>query len=78
MMSSRRRFYSVSALSTRLLTEDQLARHQPWFDNARRLKDLILKLEAASLAAAAATEGWPIISTSEPANTPRPNRSQPR
>src|SRR5437899_3034657 len=43
---------------TRLLTEDQLARYQPWFDNARRLKHLIAKLEAASLAAAAQAEGW--------------------
>ena len=34
---------------TRFLTEEQLARYQPWFDNARRLKDLLAKLEAASL-----------------------------
>lgn len=36
---------------TRLLTEDQLARYQPWFDNARRIKDLVAKLETVSLKA---------------------------
>jgi len=34
---------------TRLLTEQQLTRYQPWFDNARRLKDLVAKLEIASV-----------------------------
>lgn len=43
---------------TRFLTPDQLARYRPWFDNARRLKDLVAKLEAASLAAVEQTEGW--------------------
>jgi hypothetical protein len=41
---------------TRFLTEAQLARYQPWFDNARRLKDLIAKLETASLHALAQAE----------------------
>ena len=36
---------------TKLLTEEQLARYQPWFDNARTLKDLVAKLEIASLQA---------------------------
>ena len=36
---------------TRYLDADQLARYQPWFDNARHLKELIAKLEAASVAA---------------------------
>lgn len=36
---------------TRYLTEDQLARYQPWFDNARRLKELNAKLEIASVQA---------------------------
>ena len=31
------------------LSPKQLARYQPWFDNARRLKDLVAKLEIASL-----------------------------
>jgi len=43
---------------TRLLSEEQLARYQPWFDNAKRLKDLVAKLEVASLHAVALTEGW--------------------
>jgi hypothetical protein len=41
---------------TRYLSEAQLARHQPWFDNARRLKDLIAKLEIASVHALEASE----------------------
>jgi hypothetical protein len=44
---------------TRLLTEEQLARYQPWFDNARRLKDLVAKLEIASLHAVEQAENWP-------------------
>jgi len=36
---------------TKLLTDEQLARYQPWFDNTRRLKDLITKLEIISLQA---------------------------
>lgn len=34
---------------TRYLTPDQLARYQGWFDNARRLKEIVAKLEIASL-----------------------------
>ncbi len=34
---------------TRYLSEDQLARYQGWFDNARRLKEIVAKLEIASL-----------------------------
>jgi hypothetical protein len=34
---------------TRYLTQDQLARYQEWFDNARRLKEIVAKLEIASL-----------------------------
>lgn len=34
---------------TRFLSEDELARYQPWFDNARRLKALVAKLEIASV-----------------------------
>ena len=33
---------------TKLLTDEQLTRYQPWFDNSRRLKDLIAKLEIVS------------------------------
>ncbi|MGH3999267.1 MAG: DUF6788 family protein [Pseudonocardiaceae bacterium] len=34
---------------TRRLSEAQLRDYQPWFDNARRLRDLITALEALSL-----------------------------
>lgn len=34
---------------TRFLSEEQLVRYQPWFDNARRLKELIAKLQTASI-----------------------------
>lgn len=36
---------------TKILTKEQLARYQPWFDNSRRLKDLVAKLEVVSLQA---------------------------
>lgn len=34
---------------TRYLSQDQLDRYQPWFDNARRLKELVAKLEIVSV-----------------------------
>jgi hypothetical protein len=43
---------------TKLLNHEQLARYQCWFDNARRLRELVAELEAASLAAVDAAEGW--------------------
>lgn len=36
---------------TKLLTDEQLVRYQPWFDNARTLRDLVAKLEIVSLQA---------------------------
>jgi hypothetical protein len=33
---------------TRILTDDQLADYQPWFNNQRRLRDLITELETLS------------------------------
>ena len=36
---------------TRYLSQEQLERCQPWFDNTHRLKDLVTKLEIASLQA---------------------------
>ena len=42
---------------SRYLSPQQLARYQPWFDNARRLKDLVAKLEIASLHALEQAEG---------------------
>ena len=34
---------------TRILTDDQLADYAPWFDNHKRLRELITELEAISL-----------------------------
>lgn len=36
---------------TRKITEDQRARYQAWFDNARKLRQLVTDLETLSLAA---------------------------
>ena len=38
--------------ATRILTDDQLADYGPWFDNHRRLRELITELEELSLAIA--------------------------
>jgi len=35
--------------ATRILTDDQLADYGPWFDNHKRLRELITELEALSL-----------------------------
>lgn len=43
---------------TKLLSEDQLARYQPWFDNARELRDLLNQLEALSIEAITTAEDW--------------------
>jgi hypothetical protein len=42
---------------TRSLTQDQARRYQSWFDNARRLRELITELEARSLRAFNDAEG---------------------
>lgn len=41
---------------TRTLTQDQADRYQSWFDNAKRLRELITALEARSLRAYNAAE----------------------
>jgi hypothetical protein len=43
---------------TRILTDDQLADYQPWFDNQRRLKALITELETLSQEIADADPRW--------------------
>jgi len=53
---------------SRYLTQDQLARYQAWFDNARRLKEIVAKLEIASLHA---------VEQSEAANTSTASTSTP-
>lgn len=45
---------------TRYLTEEQLRRYRPWFDNARRLRGLVSSLEAVSLRAIESAEGWTV------------------
>jgi len=42
---------------TRKLTPDQEQRYRPWFDNARRLRELITELESLSLDAFEQAEG---------------------
>ena len=44
--------------ATRILTDDQLADYQPWFDNHRRLRQLITELEELSLAITDADPRW--------------------
>jgi hypothetical protein len=44
--------------STRILTDDQLADYGAWFDNHRRVRELITELEALSLAIAEADPRW--------------------
>lgn len=41
---------------TRYLSEEQLARYQAWFDNAARLREIIAKLEIASVGAVESAE----------------------
>ena len=56
---------------TRFLSQEQLKRYRPWFDNARRLKDLVAKLEIASLQALETAEGWTAKTTPPDSTTPR-------
>ncbi|MDA8070190.1 MAG: hypothetical protein M0Z40_08620 [Actinomycetota bacterium] len=60
---------------TRYLTQDQLGRYQQWFDNARRLREIVAKLEIASLHA---VEQFEAASTSTAdASTPSGSRRRP-
>ena len=43
---------------TRTLSAAQAERYQPWFDNAKRLRQLVSELEALSSHVAAEAEGW--------------------
>ena len=43
---------------TRRLTDDQVARYGPWFDNARRARELLTELEALSLRIAERDHDW--------------------
>lgn len=43
---------------TRQLTPEQEQRYRPWFDNSRRLHELIAELQALSVQAIEDAEGW--------------------
>jgi len=43
---------------TQRLTAEQAERYRPWFENNRRLRNLIAELEALSLQVAQDAEGW--------------------
>lgn len=43
---------------TRNLSPDQVERYRAWFDNAKRLRQLVNELEAMSVTVAAEAEGW--------------------
>lgn len=54
---------------TRYLSPQQRDRYQDWFDNARRLKELVAKLEIASVHAVETVEGWNTDSPTPPDET---------
>jgi hypothetical protein len=56
---------------TKYLTEDQLRRYQPWFDNAKRLKELVAKLEITSIQALVSAEGWTTKTTRSRSTAPK-------
>jgi hypothetical protein len=43
---------------TRNLSDDQLQRYQTWFDNDRRLRNLVSELEQLSITVIDQAEGW--------------------
>ena len=44
--------------ATKILTDDQPADYAPWFDNHRRIRELLAELEALGLAIAEADPRW--------------------
>jgi hypothetical protein len=58
--------------ATRILTDDQAADYQPWFDNHRRLRELIAELEELSLAIAEADPAG--TASHRTRHRPRPTR----
>ncbi len=44
--------------TTRLLSTEQAERYRPWFEEARRLRELVRELEALCVEAAESAEGW--------------------
>jgi len=58
---------------TRFLSEEQLARYQPWFDNARRVKELVAMMEVTSVHAFEAERQLQRAAVAKaPARQPRP------
>ena len=43
---------------TKILSPEQHDRYQPWFNNTRRLRELVAELEALSVATIEDTENW--------------------
>lgn len=57
---------------TRRLTPEQLERYEPWFENSRRLRELIGELHTLSTQAAEHAEGWaPSTQDGKPRTTRR-------
>ena len=46
---------------TKNLSATQAERYRPWFDNAKRLRELVNALEALSTRVAAEAEGWDLM-----------------
>jgi hypothetical protein len=44
---------------TRKITPEQEQRYRPWFDNSRRIQELITELQTLSVQAIEDAEGWP-------------------
>jgi hypothetical protein len=59
---------------TRFLSAEQFERYKPWFDNARRLRQIVAKLEAASLQAFETAER---TGASRPTTTPKNSSAGP-
>lgn len=43
---------------SRLMSAEQAERYRPWFEDARRLRELVRELEALSIRVAERAEGW--------------------
>jgi hypothetical protein len=43
---------------TKMISQDQLDRYQPWLENAKRLRELVHQLETLTLKAVEKAEGW--------------------
>ena len=60
--------------ATRILSDDQLADYRPWFDNHRRLRELVAELEELSLDIARSRPPLEPLATPHGAATARPAR----